>query len=67
MPIKRGSDPLVDFCGYQRAVSASDGLYIGNVNITPANPRKYLYHAHLSYMEARAYKYPLDAVVQYHL
>ncbi len=53
LEIKRSADPLVDFCGYLLAVSAPDGLYIGNANITPANPHKYLYHAYLSYMEAR--------------
>jgi putative DNA primase/helicase len=60
LEIKRSADPLVDFCGYLLAVSAPDGLYIGNANITPANPRKYLYHAYLSYMEARGHKYPLN-------
>ncbi|HFL6936700.1 TPA: primase-helicase zinc-binding domain-containing protein [Serratia marcescens] len=60
LEIKRSADPLVDFCGYLLAVNAPDGLYIGNANITPANPRKYLYHAYLSYMEARGHKYPLN-------
>ncbi|HEJ9095964.1 TPA: primase-helicase zinc-binding domain-containing protein [Serratia odorifera] len=60
LEIKRSADPLVDFCGYLLAVSTPDGLYIGNANITPANPRKYLYHAYLSYMEARGHKYPLN-------
>jgi len=36
---------------------------IGNANITPANPRKYLYHAYLSYMEARGHKYLLNLTV----
>lgn len=60
LEIKRSADPLVDFCGYLLAVNAPDGLYIGNANITLANPRKYLYHAYLSYMEARGHKSPLN-------
>lgn len=56
LEIKRSADPLVDFCGYLLAVSAPNGLYIGNANISPANPRKYLYHAYLSFMEARGHQ-----------
>ncbi|WP_421081456.1 winged helix-turn-helix domain-containing protein, partial [Serratia fonticola] len=51
---------LVDFCGYLLEESEPHGLYMGNANIVPANPRKYLYHAYLSYMEARGHKYPLN-------
>ena len=56
LEIKRSADPLVDFCGYLLAVSTPNGLYIGNANIIPANPRKYLYHAYLSFMEARGHQ-----------
>jgi len=56
LEIKRSADPLVDFCGYLLAVSTPNGLYIGNSNIIPANPRKYLYHAYLSFMEARGHQ-----------
>ncbi|MFC0226113.1 primase-helicase zinc-binding domain-containing protein [Serratia aquatilis] len=60
LEIKRSADPLVDFCGYLLEESEAHGLYMGNANIVPANPRKYLYHAYLSYMEARGHKYPLN-------
>lgn len=60
LEIKRSADPLVDFCGYLLEESEPHGLYMGNANIVPANPRKYLYHAYLSYMEARGHKYPLN-------
>ncbi|HID9471175.1 TPA: primase-helicase zinc-binding domain-containing protein [Serratia liquefaciens] len=60
LEIKRSADPLVDFCGYLLAVNAPDGLYIGNANITPANPRKYLYHAYLSFMESRGHQRPMS-------
>lgn len=60
LEIKRSADPLVDFCGYLLAVSTPNGLYIGNANIIPANPRKYLYHAYLSFMEARGHQRPMS-------
>lgn len=56
LEIKRNADPLVDFCNYLLAVSTRNGLYIGNANIIPANPRKYLYHAYLSFMEAQGHQ-----------
>ncbi|MGA7588213.1 MAG: primase-helicase zinc-binding domain-containing protein [Rouxiella badensis] len=60
LEIKRGADPLMDFCGYLSEVSTPNGLFMGNANIIPANPRKYLYHAYLSFMEARGYKHPMN-------
>ncbi len=60
LEIKRSADPLVDFCGYLLEESEPHGLYMGNANIVPANPRKYLYHAYLSHMEARGHNYPLN-------
>ena len=41
--IKRQADPLVDFCGYLTILSTPEGMMIGNANITPTNPRRYLY------------------------
>lgn len=51
--IKRDADPLMDFCGYLSEASTPNGLFMGNANIIPANPRKYLYHYYLSFMEGR--------------
>ncbi|CAM3985749.1 primase-helicase zinc-binding domain-containing protein [Rahnella victoriana] len=59
LEIKRSSDSLVDFCGYLLAVPSPSGLYMGNGNIRPSNPRKYLYHAYLSFMEARGHQHPI--------
>ncbi|EKN4821491.1 phage/plasmid primase, P4 family [Yersinia enterocolitica] len=59
LEIKRNSDPLVDFCGYLLASAEANGLYMGNGNIIPRNPRKYLYHAYLSFMEARGHLKPM--------
>ncbi len=56
LEIKRQADPRVDFCGYLLA----HGLYMGNANITPRNPRKYLYHAYLPSMESHGHQKPIS-------
>lgn len=56
---KRQADPLVDFCGYLMPLSMPNGLFIGNANIRPINPKRYLYHAYLSFMESRGH-HPLS-------
>lgn len=58
--IKRDADPTFDFCGYLEALPEPDGMYIGNANIIPRQPRLYLYHAYLAYMEAHGYKNTLS-------
>ncbi|EAX8227693.1 hypothetical protein J4090_000875 [Salmonella enterica] len=56
LSIKRDADPTFDFCGYLEALPEPDGMYIGNANIIPRQPRLYLYHAYLAYMEAHGYR-----------
>ena len=60
LSIKRDSDPTFDFCGYLEALPEPDGMYMGNANIIPKQPRLYLYHAYLVYMEAHGYKNTLS-------
>lgn len=60
MRIKRDADPMVDFCGYLFTAPEPNALYMGNASIRPAQPRRYLYHAYLCYMEANGYKNPLS-------
>lgn len=60
LEIKRQADPLVDFCGYLMPLSTPNGLFIGNANIRPMNPKRYLYHAYLSFMESRGHQHPLS-------
>lgn len=60
LDIKRQSDPLVDFCGYLMPLSTPNGLFMGNANIRPINPKRYLYHAYLSFMESRGHQHPLS-------
>ena len=60
MRIKRDADPMVDFCGYLFATAEPNGLHMGNAGIRPLQPRRYLYHAYLAYMEASGYRNPLS-------
>lgn len=60
LDIKRQADPLVDFCGYLMPLSTPNGLFIGNANIRPQNPKRYLYHAYLSFMESRGHQHLLS-------
>lgn len=60
LSIKRDADPTFDFCGYLEAQPEPDGMYMGNANIIPRQPRLYLYHAYLVYMEAHGYKNTLS-------
>ncbi|PJZ06823.1 DNA primase [Pantoea rodasii] len=60
MRIKRDADPMVDFCGYLFTTPEPTSLYMGNASIRPLQPRRYLYHAYLAYMEANGYRNPLS-------
>lgn len=60
LSIKRDADPTFDFCGYLEALPEPDGMYMGNANIIPRQPRLYLYHAYLVYMEVHGYKNTLS-------
>ncbi|HHY0814782.1 TPA: DNA primase family protein [Klebsiella pneumoniae] len=60
LAIKREGDSLVDFCGYLMASVACDGMFIGNAEIVPFSPRKYLYHAYMAYMRANGLNKPLS-------
>ena len=61
MRIKRDADQMMDFCGYLFTTPEPNALYMGNASIRPLQPRRYLYHAFLPYMEANGYKNPLTA------
>ena len=60
MRIKCDADPMVDFCGYLFTTPEPNGLYMGNASIRPLQPKRYLYHAYLAYMEANGYKNQLS-------
>ncbi|WP_241623186.1 primase-helicase zinc-binding domain-containing protein [Rosenbergiella australiborealis] len=58
--IKREADPMADFCGYLFSTPEATGLYMGNASIRPMQPRRYLYHAYLTFMEANNFRNPLS-------
>lgn len=58
--IKRDSDPLMDFCGYLTAGAEPNGMYMGNATIKPFQPRRYLYHAYMAFMEANGFLKPVS-------
>ncbi|WP_407644284.1 DNA primase family protein [Erwinia psidii] len=60
LAIKREGDSLVDFCGYLLASVQCDGMFIGNASVVPFSPRKYLYHAYLSYMQSNGLSKPVS-------
>ena len=60
LSIKRDADPTFDFCGYLETLPEPDGMYIGNASIIPRQPRLYLYHAYMAYMEAHSYRNTLS-------
>lgn len=60
LEVKRHTDSLVDFCSYLRALEEANGLLVGNANITPLAPRRYLYHAYLVFMSGKGHKHPLN-------
>lgn len=60
LAIKREGDSLVDFCGYLLESVACDGMFIGNAEIVPFSPRKYLYHAYMAYMRANGLSKPVS-------
>ncbi|UJD93231.1 toprim domain-containing protein [Lelliottia amnigena] len=60
LTIKRDADSAFDFCGYLEVLPDTTGMFMGNANIVPLQPRTYLYHAYLVYMEANGYKNTLS-------
>lgn len=57
--VKRETDSLIDFCAYLVALERVEGMFMGNANISPPAPRKYLYHAYMAYMQGNGNRNPL--------
>lgn len=60
LTIKREGDSLVDFCGYLTAAAECNGLLVGNAEIMPFNPWRYLYHTYLAYMRGNGLTKPVS-------
>ncbi|MDK9356719.1 DNA primase family protein [Lelliottia wanjuensis] len=60
LAIKREGDSLVDFCGYLMALMECEGMIVGNAEMVPFSPRRYLYHSYLAYMSAHGLGKPVS-------
>lgn len=60
LTIKREGDSLVDFCGYLMALVECEGMIVGNAEMVPFSPRRYLYHSYLAYMSAHGLGKPVS-------
>lgn len=60
LAIKREYDSLVIFCGYLMVSQQYDGMFIGNAEVIPFSPRRYLYHAYMAYMRANGLSKPVS-------
>lgn len=60
LAIKREGDSLVDFCGYLMAMVECEGMIVGNAEMVPFSPRRYLYHSYLAYMSAHGLGRPVS-------
>lgn len=60
LAIKREGDSLVDFCGYLLALVECEGMIVGNAEMMPFSPRRYLYHSYLAYMSAHGLGKPVS-------
>lgn len=60
LAIKREGDSLVDFCGYLMALVECEGMIVGNAEMVPFSPRRYLYHSYLAYMRANGLNRPVS-------
>lgn len=50
----------MDFCGYLLASVQCDGMFVGNADIIPFSPRRYLYHAYMQYMRSNGLNKPVS-------
>ncbi|HFW5176685.1 TPA: toprim domain-containing protein [Salmonella enterica subsp. enterica serovar Potsdam] len=60
LAIKREGDSLVDFCGYLMVLVECEGMIVGNAEMVPFSPRRYLYHSYLAYMSAHGLGKPVS-------
>ncbi|MBL5900834.1 DNA primase [Lelliottia amnigena] len=60
LAIKREGDSLVDFCGYLMSLMECEGMIVGNAEMVPFSPRRYLYHSYIAYMSAHGLGKPVS-------
>ena len=60
LTIKRATDPVIDLCGMVLFLNEPKGLMMGGNPEIKREPRRYLYHAYLSFMEYHGLGRPLS-------
>lgn len=55
LQVKNDNDPMYGFCSYLLGLPNPEGMYMGNGRMA-REPRVYLYHAYLEYLEAHGYQ-----------
>lgn len=60
LSVKCETDPVIDMCGAVLFMDTATGLRMGKANDIPRNPRKFLYHLYLEYMDANGLNKPLS-------
>lgn len=58
--IKRETDPVIDMCAAVLFMDTATGLRMGKANDVPRNPKRFLYHLYLEYMDANGLTKPLS-------
>ncbi|MFA2170619.1 primase-like DNA-binding domain-containing protein, partial [Escherichia coli] len=53
--MKNDNDPMYGFCSYLLGLPNPEGMYMGDGRMA-REPRIYLYHAYLAYLEAYGYQ-----------
>lgn len=60
LQVKRSTDPIIEFCGKLKFMDQPHGLFMGGNISIQRDPKKFLYHLYLSFIEFNGLKYPLS-------
>jgi len=60
LAVKRGTDPVLDMCAAVTFLEAPTGMKMGGGKYAALEPRRYLYHLYLEYMEFHGLGKPLS-------
>ncbi|UVC29312.1 phage/plasmid primase, P4 family [Pantoea sp. SOD02] len=60
LAVKQDGDSLVGFASYLAIATDGRGMFIGKADMTPQNPRRYLFHAYQKYMSSLGHAKPLN-------
>ncbi|MGU5729759.1 primase-helicase zinc-binding domain-containing protein [Aeromonas jandaei] len=60
LAIKRGTDPVIDLCAMLAFLDKPEGLFMGGNPSVKQEPRRYLYHLYLAYLDYHGLGRPLS-------